>query len=301
MITPFTENNQIDYHALEHLIEWFIKKSVNGLFAVCQSSEMYYLSEREHLELAEFVVKVVRERVPIASSGHVSRCIDQSVNHLKAMADTGVDAIVLVTGNIASREESSDVWKHNFEFLLKNLPDIPFGLYECPTPYKRLLDPETLKWCSENELFMFYKDTSCDSDVLKAKLKAVKGTNVKIFNANAATLLSSLQDGVAGYCGVMANFHPSLYRWLVNNWQTDLPRAQKLQNFLGLASVIEMQCYPKNAKYYCRLNKLPMSIYTRNPNCPELKQSFKREVEQLHALTLEYLDQFINHRCWEKP
>ena len=47
MLTPFTEDGRIDYNALEHLVNWYIDKGCDGLFAVCQSSEMYYLTLEE--------------------------------------------------------------------------------------------------------------------------------------------------------------------------------------------------------------------------------------------------------------
>lgn len=289
MVTPFTVDNEIDYVALEELIEWFLQNDVAGLFAVCQSSEMYYLTEKEQLELAKFVVKTVNGRVPVASSGHVSNDLQKATDNLKSMADTGVDALVLVTGNIAAAEESDAVWRSNIELMLKQLPDIPLGLYECPTPYKRLVSPETLQWCAQTKRFLFFKDTCCELEMIEAKLAAVEGTDLKIFNANAATLLASLQLGASGYCGVMANFHPSLYVWLVEHFLQDPETAQNLQNFLGLASVIEMQCYPKNAKYHCQLSGIPMELKTRNPNCPELRNSLKLEVEQLYALGQQYI------------
>ena len=39
--------------------EWYIASGCSGLFAVCQSSEMYFLSEEERLELAEYVATKV--------------------------------------------------------------------------------------------------------------------------------------------------------------------------------------------------------------------------------------------------
>ena len=42
MITPFSANGTIDYEGLEYLIEWYIREQVSGLFAVCQSSEMFF-------------------------------------------------------------------------------------------------------------------------------------------------------------------------------------------------------------------------------------------------------------------
>ena len=39
MLTPYTEDNKIDYPALEKLTEWYFENDCDGLFAVCQSSE----------------------------------------------------------------------------------------------------------------------------------------------------------------------------------------------------------------------------------------------------------------------
>ncbi len=68
---------------------------------------------------------------------------------------------------------------------------------------------------------MLLKDTSCDLDCIKEKLAVLKGSEIKLFNANAATLLDSLKCGANGYMGVMANFHPALYKWLNDHWMID--------------------------------------------------------------------------------
>ena len=41
MITPFTEDNKIDYDAVLRIIEWYDKKSVDLIFAVCKSREKF--------------------------------------------------------------------------------------------------------------------------------------------------------------------------------------------------------------------------------------------------------------------
>ena len=44
MLTPFTDEGEVDYGSLERLIEWYLANGADALFAVCQSSEMQYLS-----------------------------------------------------------------------------------------------------------------------------------------------------------------------------------------------------------------------------------------------------------------
>jgi len=293
MITPFTEKNEVDYEALEEAIEWYIKNGVDGLFAVCQSSEMFCLSIEERVAVAEFVKEKAGERVPVIASGHISESLEDQVKEIKLMAKTGVDAVVLITNAFAKQEESDEVWLENLKKFLDSIPrSIPLGFYECPYPYKRVISSELLKWCADTGRFYFLKDTSCDVENIKGKLEAVKGSGLKIYNANTATLLDTLKMGVEGYSGVMANFHPDLYAWLLKNWKTKPEEAKKLSNFLTMASFIEKQLYPVNAKYNLKLEGLKIAIYTRSKDINEFTVTNRSEIEQLHELSMEYSEKY---------
>ena len=285
MITPFTDTNTVDYAALGELIEWYIEKQVDGLFAVCQSSEMFYLSLEERVDIAKHVVKQAARRVPVIASAHISDHMPDQIEEMKAISDTGIDAMVLVTNRLAGAEESEDAWKRNAEILFQAVPDTLFGFYECPYPYKRLLSPELLAWCASTERVLFLKDTSCNIAEMRAKVEAVQGTDLKIFNANAATLLETLKLGVSGYSGVMANFHPELYVWLTRQWSKEPKRAQELQDFLGVASLIERQLYPVNAKYYLQLEGLEITLSSRVKDAAQFTLAERLEVRELRGIT----------------
>lgn len=292
MVTPFTEHNEIDYKALEEMIEWYIAHGVDGLFAVCQSSEMFLLTLEERVALAEFVNRTAAGRIGVIASGHISDSLEDQIEELRAIAATGVQAIVLVSNRLASEQEDDEIWMGNAAKLLAAVPDIPFGVYECPYPYKRLLTPEVLSWCASTGRFLFLKDTCCHSQEIAEKLAAVAGRNLKIYNANAATLLESLRAGASGYSGVMGNFHPDLYVWLTKNYIKQPKEADELQHFLGLASVIEAQYYPVNAKYYLQLEGLSIGLHTRVKDGEGLTYSNKLEIEQLYELTRRYRERF---------
>lgn len=293
MITPFTKKNEIDYEALAALIEWYIQQGIDGLFAVCQSSEMYYLSLRERTEIATFVKEKSAGRLPVIASGHISDDMDEQIYELKAMADTGIDALVIVSNHFAKQDEDDEVWKMNAEKIMNAIPYIPLGIYECPYPYKRLLSPELLKWCAETGRFLFLKDTCCDIEQLQMKHEAVKGTQLKIFNANSATLLDSLKLGISGFSGVMANFHANLYVWLTRNWSKDPEKAQMLQDFLGVASLAECQAYPVNAKYYLQLEGIPIELYSRARSYKEFKMADRMIIEELYRFTCGFIDKWL--------
>ncbi len=74
MLTPFTESGEVDYTSLERLVEWYEENGVQGLFATCQSSEVFCLSLEERIKITQTVVK--RARIPVIASGHVSYGIE---------------------------------------------------------------------------------------------------------------------------------------------------------------------------------------------------------------------------------
>ena len=81
MITPYREDGSVDLEAACRLVEWYWKNGCDGIFAVCQSSEIWYLDEEERVSLAKTVCEKAaslaendKSRAPmtIVASGHVS-------------------------------------------------------------------------------------------------------------------------------------------------------------------------------------------------------------------------------------
>ena len=289
MLTPFTENNEVDYEALGKLVDWYIEKGVNGLFADCQSSEMFFLSLEERVKIGEFVKKHADGRVPVVTSGHISDSLEDQAKELTAIAGTGADAVILLTNRLAKENESDEVWLEKLKKLLEMIPkDVPLGFYECPYPYKRIISPELLKWCADTGRFYFIKDTSCDIENMKAKLEVIKGTNLKLFNANTSTLLETLELGASGYSGVMANFHPELYVKLCNIYKENPSKARKIADFLTVASLIERQVYPVNAKFYQKSIGNFNSIMTRTRDIKELNATGILEIQQFVRFNEEF-------------
>lgn len=292
MLTPFTEDDRVDYGALEALVNWYFENGSDGLFAVCQSSEMFFLTLKERCEIASFVKKAAKGR-PVIASGHIADEEQEQIEELKRMADTGIDALILISNRLAAQEESDDLLIKRLEVLMKALPEeLPLGFYECPYPYKRILSPEVTAFCAQTGRFHFLKDTSCHMDSIRAKLRVLEGTEMKLYNANTATLLDSLKEGAAGYSGVMANFHPSLYHWLCENHEKEPEKAERLAELLTMCSLIENSAYPVNAKYALQRLGLPITLMTRKLSADKLTYAMRREAEQLLSLT-EAVDDYL--------
>lgn len=251
MLTPFDEKREIDYGSLSRLIEWYLAAGVHGLFAACQSSEMFFLSEHETQQLVRFIVQQVDGRVPVVASGHTASSVAQQIDQLGGLSESGVDALILISNRLALQGESDAQVLHTLQTITAQLPEtIDLGIYECPYPYKRLLSDETVSWCAQSQRYTFIKDTCCDLTTIRRRLALTEGSRLHLANANSQTLLASFQAGCQAYSGVMANFHPQLYVWLYEHWRTHPEQAQALADYLATAALAEHLDYPACAKYF---------------------------------------------------
>ena len=271
MITPYDEAGHVDYRAVKAIVDWYVQKGCDGIFAVCQSSEMFYLSLQERVDLARAVVDAAAGRIEVIASGHISDGMDKQLEELAAVSQTGAKAVVMVTNRLAAEEESDDVFIRNAQALLDALPEVTFGLYECPAPYKRLLTEKTLGWCARSGRFAFLKDTCCDGPEITRRIGIITREAEKagkaplgLYNANSMTLLESLRAGAAGFSGVMANLHPEIYRWLYDNWRREPEKAEKVQSALTLLSSLESQGYPICAKQHMNDVGVKMTLISRS-------------------------------------
>ena len=92
MITPYAPNGEIDYALVERLVDWYAEKGCRGVFAVCQSSEMAFLSLRERVRLAQTVTAAASGRLDVVASGHISDSPEAQAEEVCAVAETGVRA-----------------------------------------------------------------------------------------------------------------------------------------------------------------------------------------------------------------
>ncbi len=295
MITPYTKEGNVDYAAVAALTEWYWKAGCQGIFADCQSSEIMYLSLDERVMILRTVIQKTyelaeqdptRERMMIVASGHTADDPDEQARELNFLADEGPDAIILISNRMDIANTTDEAWIRETEALIARLPDdVPLGIYECPKPYKRLLSEKMLRWCVRSGRFYFVKDTCCDAAIIKQRAEICRGSHLKLFNANAQTLLQSLRDGAAGYCGVMANIHPEVYVKLFELPLCD-QRAELLQSFLGLAASAESLTYPCCAKYFLdRHAGIPMEWTARSADVNAFTPYQRSCIDQLVTLT----------------
>ena len=301
MITPYKKDGSVDYDTAEKYVDWYFENGLDGIFAVCQSSEIFYLSLEEKVELnkrvynrAKELERIYNKKFTVVSSGHTSNTLEEQARELNAVWNSGTDALILITNRLDINNEGDDVFIENAEKLLNLLPDdVRLGLYECPYPYKRLVTPKILDWCISTGNFYYMKDTCCDAEVMKERTEQLRGSNLKLLNANCQTLLESMRNGGNGYCGIMCNFHPKLYSWLGKHYETQPQKAKLIQSLIGTFGFVEVGLpYPLIAKYHMNLCGIETENIARNRDSAELTQYAKDCVKQMKSVT-DYAEELI--------
>ena len=301
MITPYEKDGSVDYETAEKYVDFYFDSGITGIFAICQSSEIFFLTLEERVELnrrvyarAKALEKAHGKKFTVVSSGHISDTLEAQAEELNAVYESGTDALILITNRLDINNEGDDVFIANAEKLIAMLPpEAKLGFYECPYPYKRLVTPKILDWALSTGRFYYMKDTCCDAAVIAERCRQLEGSHFALLNANCQTLLESLRSGAQGYCGIMCNFHPALYAWLGDNFEKEPEKADLIQSFIGTFGFTEGGLhYPLTAKYHMGLCGIETELTTRKPDGGVMTDYAKSCMRQMKTAS-DHLQQFV--------
>ena len=266
MLTPFKDNGDIDFDGLANLTELYIKAGARGLFANCQSSEMYSLNDEEKVLIVKKVMKIADGRIPVVAVGNFGETIEQQALFIQKIYDTGVKAVIIVTSLIAEEFESDEVFDEKVLQLFSLTREIPMGFYECPEPYKKVLTAKQLKRFVDTGRVIYHKDTCLDIDMIRAKLAGTQEAPCfGLYDAYVVNAVDSLKAGAAGLSCIQGNFFPELIVWLCENFDNAPANEKviKVQQFLSDHMEVAHYAYPAVAKYYLQKSGLNISTFTR--------------------------------------
>jgi len=280
MLTPFTTDLQVDYSCLRQLTEFYLDAGSVGLFANCLSSEMYELSDEERLKVIETVVNQVAGRVPVVATGTFGGNIQEIAAFSKKVYALGVDAVIILNNQFVNETESDEIFLARMHAWLDLTPGIPFGIYECPVPYKRLVSIPVLENLLATGRLCYHKDTSLNIQEVAAKINA-GGTQVfGVYDAYIEHAVASLEAGSKGLSCIQGNYFPELIVELCRNPS----KSQAIQDFMSENMQLMHDTYPTSAKYVLQQMGFPIDLATR------------RNVGTLQVEQKEALDRLIEER-----
>ncbi|MHA8107110.1 dihydrodipicolinate synthase family protein [Aquirufa sp. 5-AUSEE-100C1] len=282
MLTPFTSNLQVDYPGLRRLTEFYLDAGAVGLFANCLSSEMYELSPEERLEVIDTVVKQVAGRVPVVATGTMGGSIPEMAEFSKQVYSLGVDAVIMLNNQLVTEDETDDLFTERMQEWLALTPGIPFGIYECPVPYKRLVSIPVLEQLLATGRLVYHKDTSLKIDEVRAKIKSAENCVFGLYDAYIEHAIDSLNSGAKGLSCIQGNYFPDLIVKLCAAPE----KHRDIQEFFSAHMELMHQSYPTSAKYVLQKMGFPINLETRRKVAelnPEIKLKLDALIAEYHA------------------
>lgn len=128
LITPFKEDESVDYDALMRLVDYQVQNNTDFLCVLGTTAETPTLTKDEKLKIQQMVVERVNGRIPIllGVSGNNTRAV---VNTLKTNDFTGVDAILSVVPYY-NKPSQEGIYQH-YKAIAEST-DLPLVLYNVP-------------------------------------------------------------------------------------------------------------------------------------------------------------------------
>ena len=128
LITPFKEDESVDYEALGRLVDFQLQNGTDYLVVLGTTAETPTLTEQEKKEIVSMVVSKVRGRIPVVL-GVGGNCTRSVVEKLKHDNFDGIDAILSVVPYY-NKPSQEGIYQHYK--AISEATDLPIILYNVP-------------------------------------------------------------------------------------------------------------------------------------------------------------------------
>lgn len=209
LITPLSEDGQVDFTSLEAMIERQIGGGVHGIFALGSSGEVAYLTDTQREQVLSFVVEKVAGRVPVIA-GIIDITTNRVIEQAKRAASLGVDGLV-ATAPLYILTNMVEVENH-FRAISAAV-DLPLYAYDLPVCVHIKLDGEMLVRLGVDGVLAGVKDSSGD-DVAFRRLVAFNkaaGSPLSLLTGHEVMVDGMLLLGADGAVPGLGNVDPAGY------------------------------------------------------------------------------------------
>lgn len=204
LVTPFDEDNRVDYAALKGLIDFHVSEGSDGLVIAGTTGEAATLTKAEHAELVARAVEMADGRLPIIA-GTGSNSTQQTIDLSIKVAASGIEAYLLVVPYY-NKPMQEGMFRHFT--AVADAVDKPVMLYNVPGRTGADLLPETVARLAEHENIFGIKEATGDIDRLRA-IRALVAEDFMCYSGDDFTSLAFLQSGGNGIVTVSGNVVPA--------------------------------------------------------------------------------------------
>ncbi len=256
LITPFTEDDEIDAEGLKRLVEYVEEGGVAGIVPCGTTGESATLSHEEHKRVIDIVVS--NAKVPVIA-GTGSNNTREAVDLTRHAADAGADACLLITPYY--NKPNVRGLKEHFR-AIGNAAEIPLILYNIPSRTGLNMSAETIvEIATEVESVKGVKEASGNLKQVGAIIKLAKERDLDftVIAGDDFLTLPIMSLGGKGVISVVANIAP--------REMTEMVRAM-LGGEIERARRINLRLFPLFEAMFLETNPIPVKCAARLMGLP---------------------------------
>jgi len=205
LVTPMIPNGDVDYVALENLIDWHIEKGTNGIVSVGTTGESATVNIKEHLEVISHTVKYVNSRIPVIA-GTGANSTSEAIELTMESKQMGADFSLLVTPYYNKPNQNGLIQHYT---KVANEVDLPQILYNVPSRTACDLKPSSVKILSEHKNIVGIKEAVGDPKRIDDLIQiSSNNEDFLLYSGDDPSFLSMLKKGGDGVISVAANVVP---------------------------------------------------------------------------------------------
>ncbi len=249
LVTPFDENNQVNYKKLGELLEYHIENKTDAIIISGTTGEASTMTESERLNVIKFTVDKIAKRIPVIA-GTGSNSTEIAVEFSKKVEVLGVDGLLVVTPYYNKGNERG-IYGH-YKEIAENV-ELPIILYNVPGRTGVNLSISLVKELAKFENIVAIKEAS--GNISYAAEIARQVPELDIYSGNDDMTVPILSLGGKGVISVSANIIPEvIHNMVISFLEGDSKEACRLQlgyNELSNGMFIETNPVPvKEAMNY---------------------------------------------------
>jgi 4-hydroxy-tetrahydrodipicolinate synthase len=211
LITPFTETGEVDYKALERLVEYQIDNNADFLCILATTAEAPCLTREEKDKITEVIKSVNKGRIPLLKycGGNNTRAV---IEEMKSTDWNGIDGILSICP-FYNKPSQEGLYQH-FKAIAKEAP-LPLVLYNVPgRTGVNMKAPTTVRLAKDCPNIVAIKEASGSLEQIDEILKN-KPNNFEVISGDDALTFSMIASGAVGVISVIGNALPKEFSRMI--------------------------------------------------------------------------------------
>ncbi|MCF2680944.1 4-hydroxy-tetrahydrodipicolinate synthase [Faecalicatena contorta] len=245
IVTPFNEDESINYDKLDELINYHCENGTDSIIICGTTGESATMTEEEHAECVRFTIERAKGRIPVIA-GTGSNCTRTAIELSKDAAEHGADGLLLVTPYYNKATQAGLI--AHYKAVAKEAK-APIIMYSVASRTGCNIEPATVaELVRDVDNIVGVKEASGNISQV-AKIMSLTDGNIDLYSGNDDQIVPLLSLGAKGVISVLSNVAPQ---------ETHDICAKFFAGDVAGSAALQLKAIPLIEQLFCEVNPIPV-------------------------------------------